>query len=313
MITDWHSHWIPKALEPEVSRVRPFPVAPEFWDVEARIAYMETTGIGRQVISWPLPFGLDIQLPLAEVTSIYRRYNDALGAIIRAHPSRFAGLAAVPTGSASAAASELRRAHRDAGLIGAILPVDAFLTREGIKAFEPLFEAAQDLRAHLYIHPGPVGLAIAGHQPIDFLKVDSGNARWLLDAGTRLAAAALTLESPGALENYPGVTVHVAMLAGHLPWIAETLSERARKAGHPVEPPSPLRRIYVDTGILTPGTETLAVAARALGEDRIIFGSDFPQFSSRKPVDEFVASALPQDIREKILRGNSKALLARRP
>ena len=312
LITDWHSHWIPKSLETDIARVRPFPSAPEFWDVSIRLSHMDATGVDRQVVSFPIPFGLEIHLAPDVVRSIYRRYNEALGELARAHPSRFIGLAAVPTDSPDAAAAELLRASREDGLLGAILPADAFLTPEGVQAFAPLLEAAQSLRSHLYVHPGPVALKLPGNGPIGFLRVDSGDARWLLDAGARLAAAALTLESPRILERYPDVTLHVAMLGGHLPWITPTLTERAAKVATAAEVCPPLKRIYVDTGILSPDAATLGAALRAFGEDRILFGSDFPQFSSRRPVLETVGAGLNPSAREKILRQNSRTLLGGR-
>jgi predicted TIM-barrel fold metal-dependent hydrolase len=311
MIIDWHSHWIPPSLAGQVARHRELPPAPEFFDVEARLRLMDLAGIERQVISWPTTFGFDALLPIAEVTAFYREYNTRLGELVLRRPDRFSGLAAVPTADPQAAAAELTRAQSSLGLIGGVVPADAFLTPGGASLYAPLLSAAQHLGSHLYVHPGPTGLPVAGHTPVEFLRVDSSSGRWLLEAGTRLGAAALTLETGGVLDPYPSVSIHVAMLGGHLPWIAETMAEQSRRRSNGSAVVSPLRRILVDTGIMKTGGPELALAVAVFGAERILFGSDFPQFSALQPQAAFQRSGLDEDTQRKILLENGKRLLAR--
>jgi predicted TIM-barrel fold metal-dependent hydrolase len=312
MIIDWHSHWIPPSLAEQVARHRKLPAAPEFFDVDARLRNMDEGGIERQVISWPTTFGFDELLPLAEASAFYQEYNALLGELVARRPDRFSGLAAVPTADPDAAAAELIRAQSGLGLIGAVVPADAFLTPEGAALYSPLLAAAQRLGSHLYVHPGPTGLPVARHAPIEFLRVDSSSGRWLLEAGTRLGAAALTLETSGILDAYPSLSVHVAMLGGHLAWIAETLAERARTGANDSPLVSPLKRIFVDTGIMKPGGREVAVAVSAFGADRILFGSDFPQFGTQQPWAAFQHSGLDGDTLRMILHENGRRLLSRK-
>jgi hypothetical protein len=163
------------------------------------------------VVSWPTTFGFDALLPLAELTAFYREYNDRLGELLARHPDRFSGLAAVPVLDPQSAAAELARAQAACGTIGAVIPADAFLTEAGAELYRPLLAQAQALRSHLYVHPGPTGLTVPAHVPVEFLRTDKGSARWLLESGTRLGAAALTLETSPLLGGYPAVTIHVSM------------------------------------------------------------------------------------------------------
>ena len=312
MIIDWHSHWIPPSLAEQVARHRALPTAPEFFDGEARLRHMDAAGIDRQVISWPTTFGFDALLPVSEASAFCSEYNTLLGDLVARRPDRFTGLAAVPTADPEAAAAELKRAQVTFNFIGAVVPTDAFLTPAGAARYVPLLDAAQHLGSHLYVHPGPTGLPVPGHDPIEFLRVDASSGRWLLETGTRLGAAALTLETSGILDPYPGVSVHVAMLGGHLAWIAATLAEQARKSGNGSPTVAPLRRIYVDTGIMKPGGRELALAVAVFGADRILFGSDFPQFGTLHPHDAFESSGLDADAQRKILSENGANLLARK-
>lgn len=311
-IIDWHSHWIPPSLAESVIRHRKLPTAPEFFDVDSRLRHMDAAGIGRQVISWPTTFGLDALLPIAEAAAFYQEYNALLGELVARRPDRFSGLAAVPMADPEAAALELARAQTGLGLIGAVVPADAFLTPDGALVYTPLLSTAQRLGSHLYVHPGPTGLPVARHMPIEFLRVDSSNGRWLLEAGTRLGAAALTLENSGILDPYPSVSVHVAMLGGHLAWIAGTMTERSRKSKEDAPLVFPIKRIFVDTGILKQGGPEVAAAVSAFGADRILFGSDFPQFGPLQPKAAFQHSGLDEHTQQMILLENGNRLLLRK-
>jgi predicted TIM-barrel fold metal-dependent hydrolase len=310
-IIDWHSHWIPPRLAERVARERELPAAPQFFDVDSRLRHMDAGGIERQVICWPTTFGFDALLPIAEAAAFYQEYNTLLGELVARRPDRFSGLAAVPMADPAAAAGEMTRAQSELGLIGAVVPADAFLTPARAALCAPLLAAAQRLGSHLYVHPGPTGLPAAGPVPIDFLRIDSSSGRWLLEAGTRLGAAALTLETSSLLDAYPSVSIHVAMLGGHLAWIAGTLAERSHRDPSGSPGVSPLRRIFVDTGIMKPGGRELAVAVSAFGADRILFGSDFPQFGTGQPKAAFQQSGLDGEAQRLILRENGRRLLSR--
>jgi predicted TIM-barrel fold metal-dependent hydrolase len=312
MIIDWHSHWIPPSLAEQVDRLRELPPAPEFYDVEARLRHMDAHAIERQVISWPTTFGFDALLPVPEVLAFYQEYNRLLGELVARRPDRFSGLAAVPAAEPELAAQELVMGSAALGLIGAVIPADAFLTPTLAARYTSLLAEANRLGSHLYVHPGPTGLAGPGHGPIEFLRVDSSSGRWLLEAGTRLGASAYTLETSGCLDPYPSVTVQVAMLGGHLAWIASTLDERARKNPAGGQSLSPLRHIYVDTGILKTGGQELLVAAREFGADRILYGSDFPQFGAPPTRDACLRSGFDEETIRKIFSGNGRQILRRR-
>src|SRR5262245_3418828 len=87
---------------------QPPPVVARLTDVGAgRIKTMDEAGIDIQVLSHNSPsaqkLGADIAVPLT------RRVNDRLAEIIKGHPTRFAGFAALPTVDPAAAADELER------------------------------------------------------------------------------------------------------------------------------------------------------------------------------------------------------------
>src|ERR1044072_4889912 len=88
-------------------------------DVDAkRIAEMDAAGIDVQVLSLSAP-GVE-QMEPAGAVAMARDTNDYLAAAVKKHPTRFAGFAAVPTGSPKQGAEELQRRVQQ-GFKGAVI------------------------------------------------------------------------------------------------------------------------------------------------------------------------------------------------
>lgn len=295
-IVDWHTHWLsPRSLDflqsrseaPRVLRdaagnlsfevnssvlTGTLPIGPSFFDAATRLAHIEQAGIAHQVISWPTTLGVDPALQPAEARELFAAYNDDLAALVRQHPQQLSGLAALTTSDIDWSARELQRAHHSLGLIGAVLPAGAFLNLEGARRLAPIFEVAQRQGSHIYLHTGLAHASIPGqwaHPPAS----DSSKARWLLESTSQFAAAWITLGLSDFLDAYPDVSVQLAMLGGVLPALLGSLSESDA-------PPAGVRKLYIDSAIIGTDPDTLALAIRHLGAERILFGSDYPLQSS---------------------------------
>ena len=73
--------------------------------------------------------------------------------MIARHPGRFAGLAAVAPQDPEAAAAEIGRAVTELGLNGVIINSHTGSEYLDEEKFWPILEAAEALRAPIYIHP----------------------------------------------------------------------------------------------------------------------------------------------------------------
>lgn len=295
-IVDWHTHWLsPRALEflqrrqqpPRVLRAADgalsfevnssvltgsLPIGPSFFDAATRLEHIAQAGIAHQVISWPTTLGVDPVLTPVEAHELFGSYNDDLATLVRQHPQQLSGLAALTTSDIAWSARELERAHNQLGLIGAVLPAGAFLNLEGARQLTPIFEVAQRLGSHIYLHTGLAHPSIPGqwaHPP----ACDSAKARWLLESTSQFAAAWITLGLSDFLDAYPDVSVQLAMLGGVLPALLGSLSESDA-------PQTGVRKLYIDSAIIGTDPDTLALAIRHLGAERILFGSDYPLQSS---------------------------------
>src|SRR5258706_2718024 len=154
-LVDFHAHWIgPGVVELLGQRTSPRPPQGQGWfDIEARLRQMDQNNVQRQVLSY-VGAAYDGVLAPDEARPLWRAQNDDLAALVKKYPSRFPGLATLPTANLAWAAEELQRAHQELGLIGATLPLDAFISLAGAKMLAPVFAVAQKHRSHIFVHRG---------------------------------------------------------------------------------------------------------------------------------------------------------------
>ena len=186
-------------------------------------------------------------------------------------------------------------------------------TLEGARTLAPLFEAAQKHASHFFIHRGPASDRVPGQPPL-VVPTDTGYARWNLISNSHLAAGGITLGLTDFLDPYPDVSVEIIMLAGFLPQLFDTIIPAARANGVK-DPLARLRRLYLDPGPYSVrNAEWVAIAARKLGADRILFGTDYGVGGGQRgdvgPAVETLERVLSEAERRLIFVENSRALLA---
>lgn len=328
-IVDWHAHWVgPRVVELLRGRESPRPPQGAGWfDIDRRLRDMDANGVRRQVIAW-VGGAFDGALPPADARPLWRAQNDDLGGLVRAHPTRFSALASLPTANIAWAAEELERAHSELGLIGAVLPLDAFVSLAGARALAPIFAVAQRHRSHVFVHRGVAAADVPGQQPETGAMNgyfglptagaarptpgagDNLPARTLLATATHLASGVITLAFTDFLDAYPDVSVQVAMMGGAISYVTEQIQMAAEEAGAPVAA-GRLKRVYLDTGQSGRGPRGIALAAQVFGADRILFGTDSGPVASVAPT---IASVKQAEItgaeKELIFSGNARRLLA---
>jgi len=331
-IVDWHAHWVgPHVVELLNARSGPRPPQGAGWfDLDARLRDMDANGVQRQVIAW-VGGAFDGAMPPADARPLWRAQNDDISALVKAHPRRFSGLASLPTANVAWAADELRRAHNELGLIGGVLPLDAFVSLAGARALAPIFDAAQQLRSHIFVHRGAASADIPGQQPetgavnpyfglppagapgsarAAATPGDNLSARTLLATATHLASGVVTLAFTNFLDAYPDVTVQVAMMGGAISYVIEQIELAAEESGSALGSKA-LKKVYLDTGQSGRGPRGISLAAKVFGADRILFGSDSGPVATLGPT---IASVKRAEIGEAdkamIFSGNARRLLA---
>lgn len=161
MTIDFYAHWVPEDLAralrkrtvpPHITTtdqkqhfhmpVGGLPYDDSYSDLTARLQHMDAHNIKMQVLSLPCLFGLDSR-PASEALPLLTLFNDATADAVTSHSDRFSGLASLPFDDIHLAAQEYRRARRELGLLGAIVPINYFLSIDGVAAVKPLLDMAE--------------------------------------------------------------------------------------------------------------------------------------------------------------------------
>lgn len=329
-VIDAHAHFLPESLvsalrsrsdapdirrEPDggesfgIYRTR-MPYGRTYDALDARLSQMEELGVDRQILSLPGLFGIDSR-PAPQALPLVRAFNDGIADLVRQHPERFSGIAALPLADLHVAQEEYRRVRGDLGLSGMILPGDVFVSVAAAERVRPLFELAATIGGLVFVHPGPLpdgtGSAVDAPAPHTDSVV---HRRVTVDIQNRMTEVMVTLALTDFLVPYPSVPVQVANLGGSLPFVIERM-DHVYALRHPEAPPPSLslRSLYVDAASL--GPRAIALAAEVYGADRVLFGSDYPVFDDGRSLDAVRRSKLSPDERALIAGGNAAAMLAR--
>jgi 2,3-dihydroxybenzoate decarboxylase len=289
---------------------RPSAIVKKLEDLgELRIKEMDAAGVDMQVISHGAPalqrLAADVAVPLAP------KVNDKLAAAVKAHPTRFAGFAALPTADPKAAADELERCVNKLGFKGAMvhgLSHDGrFLDHE---EFWPIYERAQALDVPVYMHPAPPSKAVIEAYYKDY----AADYPQILSAGwgytVETATQGLRMVLSGVFEKYPRLKIILGHFGEGLPFLLwrvdSALSRPGNKGGS-------FRKQFSDHfWITTSGNfsdPALLCTVMELGIDRILFAIDWPFVANPPGVDWAKRVPLCEEDRVKLLGGNAKRLL----
>jgi aminocarboxymuconate-semialdehyde decarboxylase len=237
-------------------------------DIDYREKVLMELGVDQQVLTLTTP-GTHVETP-ATAVKFAALVNDAFAEVVRTKPGRFTALATLPLNDPAASVKELDRACRVLGFRGAMLFSNVNGGGLNEERFWPIYEAANDLGAVLYIHPThPVG-------------VEAMTEFWLMPLvgflmDTTLAAAKIVFS--GIPERFPNIRWALCHLGGAIPYLAERL-DRGFEAfsecrAHISRKPSEyLREFYYDTVNFNPGAIKLGIAFA--GVEHILAGSDYP-------------------------------------
>lgn len=321
-IIDFHNHYYPpaylEALSTGSSTVRvttdadgnpclhypgDYNVAvPGHRDIEYREQVLVQHHVDTQVITLTTP-GTHVESRETAIR-LAQLVNDAFAEVVVSRKGRFAALATLPLNDPRASVAEFERSRR-LGLPGAMLFSNVNGVALADERFWPLYEAANQQEAVLYIHPT---------NPIN---VEAMKDYWLMPLvgflfDTTLAAANLVFA--GVVERFPKIRWVLCHLGGSIPYLVERL-DRGFEAfddcrAHIQRPPSDyLRNFYYDTVNFNARALELAIAFAGVGH--ILAGSDYPHQigSIPKMLDSINSLKISEHDKAAIFGGNAARLL----
>lgn len=272
---------------------------------DLRLREMDAQGIDVQVLSLTSP-GIQGMTDAADAVAVAREANDLLAEVVRGHPTRFAGFAALACQDPAAAVAELERSVNDLGLRGALINGHT----QGSYLDEPqhwgLWEAAEALGVPIYLHPAdpPAPVACCEGYPLD--RAAWG---WAFETGTH----GLRVVLAGVFDRFPGATLLLGHMGEGLPFALARLDDRYDF--YVADPPiaeRPSTYVRRNIAVTTSGVNDavpLRCAIDALGVDRVLFAVDYPYQRNDEAVAFIDAVELADEDRELICHGNAERLL----
>jgi 2,3-dihydroxybenzoate decarboxylase len=169
----------------------------------------------------------------------------------------------------------------------------------------PFWERAEALGAPIYIHPA---------DPIVPMPVLEGHytlrhATW--EWGVETGSHALRLVFGGVFERFPKAKLILGHLGETLPYLLWRFDSRAKMYGLKLpKPPS----AYIKSNIVVTlsgmfSAEPLACALAALGNDRVMFGADYPFESSEEAAHFIDGTPLADNVRNDVCFNNAAKYL----
>lgn len=245
---------------------------------ERRIADMDATGVALQILSLTAP-GVQI-FDAGTAVALARSANDELAAAIAAHPTRYAGLAAIAPQNPAEAAKELERGVRKLGLKGAI--VNSHTRGEYLDdpKFWDIFAAAESLDVPVYLHPtSPPNSMIA---PFMERGLDGAVFGFAVETGLH----ALRLVVSGVFDRFPSLKIVLGHLGEGLPyWLFRidfmhgSAVRAKRYASQPTlerKASEYLRECFYYTTSGMAWTPPIRYVQSVMGMDRVMYAMDYP-------------------------------------
>lgn len=261
------------------------------WEPTRRIEECDRAGVAMQVLS-TVPVMFSYWAKPADALDLSRRLNDHIAEVVRAYPTRFAGLGTIPLQNPDLAAAELERCVRDLGLRGVQIGthVDPNEHCHGPdcrnlddRSLDVVWRTAEHLDAGIFVHPWDM---------LGKKRMPKYWLPWLVGMPAETSLAICCMIFGGVFERFPKLRVAFAHGGGAFPFtlgriehafhvrpdLVATDNKRNPRSylAHKSESGGAVipAHFYVDS--LVHDSDALRMLLQVFGANRIALGSDYP-------------------------------------
>ncbi|MDY7012938.1 MAG: amidohydrolase family protein [Cyanobacteriota bacterium] len=285
-------------------------------DPHVRVKDMDKEGIDIAIL---YPSGATSMCAVREPqleSALYQAYNRWLADYCAPYPNRLKGLALVSMRSPELGVAEIRRTAEASWMVGILISphMDDFNLDD--PRLERIWETAQDLDLPICLHAG------AGRPPYAIGTEESSNNLFLMHAMAHpfeQMRAIAALIGGGVLDRYPQLRVTFTESGiGWVPWWLDRLDRHAQTFPDRV----PLMKKMPTEHLLSgqcffcclPEEQTLEAVVAQIGEDYVVYGSDYPHHDCGFPTTVALIEErqnLSETAKVKIFEKNPLKLYAR--
>ncbi len=274
---------------------------------DVRLLAMDEAGIDMQVLSLVSP---GVHVYDAETGSrMAKVMNDRLSKVVKEHPTRFAGLAALTLQKPEEAADELERSVNDLGLKGACITSHTKGEYPDVMKYRVVFQRAHSLGVPIYLHPrAPSPNMIKPY--LDYPFMDSP----MLGFAAEASLSAMRLICSGLFDEFPKLKIILGHLGEAIPfWLSriDTFWKKSPLSGKFSKTASEYFKgnfVVTTSGMFS--KPALNYVLSVLSADNILFAVDYPMESTEEAIKFMDESSIDNEDKEKIYHLNAERIFS---
>jgi predicted TIM-barrel fold metal-dependent hydrolase len=250
-------------------------------DLQTRLKDMDLEGIQTSVLFPTSSFSVNSMIEREYAVAYARAYNDFISDVCK-QTERLKGVALVPLQDPKAAVEEAHRAVTKLGLVSIAVASQGMKEHLGSQTFWPLYEELERLNVPLCVHNRREG-------PAGEIRFDSFIFMHTIGRPVETFIQFAGLMYSGVPERFPKLRISFLECGvGWVPYWMERMDEEWEKRGK-VEAPLCKHKPseYVSQGnlffVMEPEEEALPYVVDRIGDDKILFASDYPHWDGMFP------------------------------
>lgn len=238
-----------------------------------------------------------------------RAYNTMLYKDVTSQSPRLKGVALLPLQDPAAAARELERCVSELGFVAGMVSADSYYLL-GHPRFDPIYATAQRLRVPIGVHAAGTDMNAVGHEPFPkFIQ-----AHTVSHAFAQLRQIT-SMMFDGIPVRFPELSIaYLEAGSGWIPYFLQRMDEEYEKRGASeakllTESPTEMVKSHPIYFSCEADEPLLPQALAYVGNDRIMYASDFPHWdhSYPKSVKELADRAdLSDEAKRNVLAANAR-------
>ena len=240
------------------------------WNPEIRMKECDQHRVDLQVLS-TVPVMFSYWAKPADALDLSKLLNDHIASLVAAYPQRFIGLGTVPMQAPDLAIKELERCVKKLGLAGIQIGTNVNGRNLNDSEFFPLFQAAEELGAAVFVHPW---------ETLGKERTQQYWLSWLVGMPAETSLAICSMIFGGVFERLPKLRVAFAHGGGAFPATIGRIEQGFKTRSdlcavdNNVNPREYLGKFYLDSLVHDP--VMLKYLINLVGENHVALGSDYP-------------------------------------